>query len=310
MTRKIKSPFVLDVSGWKDSILWNDVHPRPDLVICQASQGIQEWDDLFITHWNNLEELPIKRGAYHVFDPNANGQQQIENYYHLIEQAGGFDEDCIPPILDVNDLQSKSKWARLGKNIRYCLDEMQTYFGQTPIIHVSKSSWRVLRNRWGNYPDWTNEYLLWVPWYPSDPDIYERPPVNTFPFGWENWALWKYEDAATISGIKGYVSLSTISDWYAEKIGITQENSLFSNPQQQMRKIKATVIAGKGAIIRRRSMMESKMLTFLGKGSELVGESIEIVNPHEAWLQVTKPVVGWCPIVHSGKTYLSISIND
>jgi len=310
MTKKIKFPFVLDVSSWKGTINWSGVHPRPDLVICQASNGAQEWDDLLSTHWNNLKYSQIKRGAYHVFDPEIDSCLQINNYVDAVEQAGGFDDDCISPILDASNFQCNPRKLHLEKNIRQCLEEMKSYTEHTPIIYISRRYWSFLKDRRGNYPDWANDYLLWIPWYPSDPDIYKRPPKNTFPNNWEDWAIWKYDEVGIISGIKGYVSLSTLSESYATQIGLTFENNTLTNPQHNRLKFEAKIVAAEGAIIRRQSLMNSKMLAFLMKGTRIVGESIEFVNNYEAWLKVTKPVIGWCPIVHTGRTYLSISDSD
>jgi GH25 family lysozyme M1 (1,4-beta-N-acetylmuramidase) len=306
MAKKIKFPLVIDVSSWKGAINWNDVHPRPDLVICQASVGVQERDDLFPVHWNNLKHMQIKRGAYHVFDPEISSQVQISNYLDAVEQAGGFDDDSISPILDSTNIQCNFRKTPLEKRIRQCLDEMAKQTGQTPIVLISRRYWSFLKDRGGNYPDWANNYYLWIPWYPSDPDIYKRPPKNTLPNGWEDWAIWKYDDAATVSGIKGYVSLNTLSESYAMQIGLNFTNDTFSNSQRNRLKFEATIVSTEGIIIRRETLMNSKMLAFLTQGSKLTGESVEFVNAYEAWLQVTRPVVGWCPIVHTGRIYLSI----
>ena len=306
MIKKIKFPFVLDVSSWKGAINWHDVHPRPDLVICLASNGLQEWDYLFPIHWNNLKHLQIKKGAYHVFDPKINSRQQVSSYMGAVEKAGWFDENCIPPILDASAFQCNFNRTPIQKRLRQCLEEMKRYTGQVPIIQISRRYWKFLRDWRGNYPDWANDYLLWLPWYPSDPNIYKCPPTNTFPNGWEDWAIWKYDEMATISGIKGYVALSTLSETYASQLGINCDNVTITRLEQMNFKLEATVVSPEGIIIRRHSVMNSKMLAFLSQGSKLVGESVEFVNLYEAWLQVTKPVIGWCPIVHTGRTYLSI----
>jgi lysozyme len=307
MAKKIKFPLVLDVSSWKGAINWNDVRPRPDLVICQASVGVQERDDLFSVHWENLNRRHIKRGAYHVFDPELDGQLQISNYLDAVEQAGGFDDNSISPILDATNLHCNPKNTPLEKRIRQCLDELEKYTGRIPIILISRRFWGFLKDRRGNYPNWANDYFLWIPWYPSDPNIYKQPPKNTLPNGWEDWALWKYVEAATISGIKGYISLSTLSESYAMEIGLTYENDTFSNEQYNGLNIETTVVATEGVIVRRETFTKSKMLAFLKKGSKIAGESIEFINAYEAWLQVTEPIIGWCPIVHTGRIYLSVN---
>jgi GH25 family lysozyme M1 (1,4-beta-N-acetylmuramidase) len=268
MAKKIKFPFVLDVSSWKGTINWNGLHPRPDLVICEASNGAHEWDDLFSIHWSSLKRSQIKRGAYHVFDPKTDGFQQIKNYWDSVEHAGGFDENCIAPILDASN------------------------------FHYS--------HRNGDYPNWANKYLLWIPWYPSEPEIYKCPPKNTFPCNWDDWTMWKYDELGKISGINGFDSLSTLSESYASQIGLTGENRR-TNSQHNRQKFEATIVATEGVIIRKQSLRNSKMLAFLMNGTGIVGEAIEIVNAHEAWLKVTKPVIGWCPIVDTGKIYISIS---
>ena len=180
---------------------------------------------------------------------------------------------------------------------------MKKCTGQTPSIHSNGGGWKFLRDWKGNYPGWANKYLLWLPWYPSDSDIYNFPPVNTLPKGWEDWAIWKYAEMATIPGIKGYVALSTLSEKYASQIGISGGNTTY---KRRGAKFEVTIVSPEGIIVRRHSAMNSKMLAFLAKDSKLLGESIEFVSPHEAWLQVTKPVIGWCPIVHTGRRYLSI----
>jgi GH25 family lysozyme M1 (1,4-beta-N-acetylmuramidase) len=310
MTKKIKFPFVIDVSSWKGSIDWNNVYPRPDLVICLASAGAHDIDDLFPIYWNNLKHLQIKRGAYHIFDPKIDSQPQINNYVETVEQSGGFDSNCVAPILDATNLQCNPRKTPLERRLRQCLEEMESYTGKTPILLISRRYWSFLKDRKGNYPDWANDYLLWTPWYPSDPNIYNRPPINTLPNGWEEWAIWKYDEAATISGITGYISLSTLSESYAMQIGLAFENDSISYLQHKRTKFEATIVTNEGAIIRRQSSMNSKMLAFLAKDSKIIGESIEFINDYEAWLHVTKPVSGWCPIVHTGRIYLSIGAAD
>jgi GH25 family lysozyme M1 (1,4-beta-N-acetylmuramidase) len=295
------------VSSWKGKIDWNNVHPRPNLVICQASHGVLEKDDFFPVHWKNLKHTQIARGAQHVFDSRIDGHYQISNYTDTVNEAGGFDDHCIPPVLDLSDLQCNPKKTPLEKRIRQCLDEMEYYSGMKPIIHVNRRFWGFLKDRDGKYPDWAKSYFLWIPWYPSDPELYKRPPKNTFPVGWDSWAMWKYEENATISGINGYVSLSTLSESFAAQVGISFDSRQYASSCQRRFTVEATIVASEGIIIRRQALMNSRMLAFLEKGSQLVGESVELINPHEAWLQVSKPVAGWCPIVHTGKTYLSIT---
>jgi GH25 family lysozyme M1 (1,4-beta-N-acetylmuramidase) len=307
MAKKIKFPFAIDISSWKGIINWKDVHPRPDLVICQASMGTNERDDLFSVHWENLKHLQIMRGAYHIFDSKSDSKTQISNYIETIEAAGGFDEKTISPILNVTNWHCNPKKNSLEKGIIECLEEMEKYTGRTPIILISRRYWRFLRNRNGKYPDWANDYFLWVPWYPTDPNLYRQPPLNTLPNGWKGWEIWKYDECAEISGIKGYVSLSTLSPSFAAQIGITSDNSNLSNQQYGKLKIEAKIIASEGIIVRRESLFNSKMLAFLAKDSQLLGEKVEFKNSYEAWLHVTNPVVGWCPIVHTGKIYLSIN---
>lgn len=306
MATRIKSPFVIDISGWKGTINWHDVHPFPDIVVCQASEGIKEQDDLLISYWAGLKKAGIKRGAYHVFDPDKNCHNQISNYLDAVYQAGGLDEDCLPPILDVSNFHETVKQLQLEKSIKQCLDSMETLTGRTPLLHISRQNWNLLTDRNGMRPDWANQYLLWTSWYPSDPNLYHGPPLNTLPKDWENWAFWNYDDAVTVSGIKGYVSCSTISGWYAAQIGFSGGSKVTRLLSAEKFNIRARITAQEGVIIRSQWKMNSKMLAFLSSGSKLLGEAVEFVNPDEAWLQVYKPVIGWCPIVYSGRAYLSL----
>jgi len=308
MTKKIKFPIVLDISGWKGTINWTEVHPCPDLVICQASNGVYEQDSLLPIYWNQLKRMGIKRGAYHVFDAEMDSPAQINNYFKAIEGAGGFDHDCIPPVLDASSMNLSAKTDKLNKRLEFFLEEMQRYSGQIPIIQISRLQWSKLKDKKGNLPSWANKYLLWMVWYPPDPEIYKRPPTNTLPNGWGDWAIWKYDEAGNLPGIKGYIGLSTLSEAYAKQIGLSPEFCEKTRiVEGKVFKVEGEIIASEGVIIRRQSEINSKMLAFLAKGSRLTGDSIEFVNTNEAWLQVTNPVHGWCPIVHTGRVYLSIN---
>lgn len=306
MASKIKFPMVLDISSWKGYINWKAVNPFPDLVICQASEGENEQDDLFEKYWNDLKDFRIKRGAYHVFSPKADCRYQIHNFLEVIEQAGGFDEKCILPILDVSHFSCNPRKVPLERKIIKCLDELSKNGFPNAIIHTNRRYWSFLRDRDGNYPIWASNYHLWLSWTPSDPHIYKRPPINSMPIGWEKWAIWKYEEAGIISGINGYVSLSTLSDDFSAQIGIMSIDSEMFNSGAKKINIEAIVIAAEGAIIRRQLFNNSKILAYLKKGSKLVGETIEFTDKHEVWLKVTYPVVGWCPIIRSGRVHLSL----
>ncbi|MBI3739991.1 MAG: hypothetical protein HY258_13170, partial [Chloroflexi bacterium] len=131
MNFKLKTPVMLDVSRWQGDVKWPQISPRPILVICKASEGVNYMDPTLAQNWAGLKALSIRRGAYHYFHADQDAAKQFANYEKAVTQAGGFQTGDLPPVLDVEGLENASikvrRAAALG--IKTWLDKAQAFSG-------------------------------------------------------------------------------------------------------------------------------------------------------------------------------------
>jgi lysozyme len=303
MKYKVKKPIVLDVSRWQGPVDWTQVAPRPVLVICRATEGVDYTDPNFGANWNGLQALNIRRGAYHYFHPEMDAAQQFANYQKSVTQVGGFHPTDISPVLDVEGLDAATPDQRKGAAtaIRTWLDQAQVFSGKTPMIYTSKYQWGFVTDPGsGKTPAWSGNYPLWVAWLPDKPDKNSVPAASAIPTGWKQWAIWQYGNDGQITGVNALVDLNILSDWFAKQL-----NQLPPPPGQQT--VVGKVISPTGVNVRTDFNVNAKIIGGLAAGTTVKGASVKVVSPSEAWLELRVPMVGWCAIVYNGTVLISVN---
>ena len=302
MKYKVKKPVVLDVSRWQGQVDWTQVAPRPVLVICRASEGIDYTDSNFAANWDGLKVLNIRRGAYHYYHPEMDAAQQFANYQKAVTQASGFLPADLPPVLDVEGLETATPEVRKAASaaIRTWLDQAQAFSGKTPMIYTSKYQWGFVTDSNGKTPTWSANYPLWVAWLPDKPDKVSAPAGSAIPTGWNQWAIWQYGNDGQITGINVPVDLNILSDWFAKQLD--QQTPL---PDQQV--YEGRVISARGVNVRVQPNVNAKLIGGLVAGTTVKGASIKVVSPGEAWLELKDPMAGWCAIVYNSTVLISVN---
>jgi lysozyme len=313
MAYKVKTPVVLDVSSWQGNVNWPAVSPRPVLVMCKASEGTNFKDPNLGANWQALKSLNIRRGAYHYFHPEMDAAAQFANYQNAVKAAGGFISSDVAPALDVEGLDTVTPQLRkvAAGGIKTWLDAAQAFSGKTPILYTSQYQWSFVADDKGKTPAWSGNYPLWVAWFPKQPNKYDAPPANVIPTGWKQWAIWQYAKDGKLSGIQTAVDLDILSDWFAGQLdqpapSPTPSPEPSPAPQPGRQVYRGTVVSPNGVNVRVKPKVSSKWIGSLVTGTNVIGKSIQVISPREAWLEIKDPVVGWCAIVYDGTTLISI----
>ncbi len=332
MRYQLKTPVALDVSYWQGTVNWSQISPRPVLVMCKASEGVNTQDATFKGNWSNLKTLNIRRGAYHFFRLGLDPAHQFDNYQKAITQAGGFQAGDLPPVLDVENLEAATPQLRQAAPdaIKSWLDRAQSFSGQTPMIYTNLYQWSLISGRNGKVPPaWTANYPLWLAWFPDHPDHFSTPPATVMPAGWTQWAIWQYAKDGRIDGLAVPVDLDILSDWFAQQLN--PGGPVTPGPQPPLPPsptppatppspgpspappvYQGTVIAPSGLNVRTGPTTSAQIIKALPAGTKVSGEKIKVVSPGEAWLEINAPLNGWCAIVYNGTKLISInlSLND
>jgi len=219
---QLKLPFLCDVYEGDAPVAWAAMDPKPDRAILKASgkfsDGVRRQDHEVENYIAQCRALSIPYGLYHFLRPH-NIAEQAQLFQSVWDKVGGAD---MPPILDVEvDIKLMKKKKVNGEtwafHIKTWLDLVEASSGHKPIIYTSQRYWTFTFDRQGNPPAWTDEYPLWVSWYPDLEfvDLNPVPAKTLMPAGWTHWELWQYRGDTGV--VEGYLvnDLDTISPEYA-----------------------------------------------------------------------------------------------
>jgi lysozyme len=309
MKYKLKTPVVLDVSRWQGEVDWPNVLPHPIIVICKASEGTSYSDETFPKNWEGLKALKVRRGAYHYFHPEMDVSKQFENYQKAVAQAGGFVTGDLPPVLDIEGLDSAPFKVRLAAaaGIKNWLDKAQAFFGRVPMIYTNKDQWSFVTDEKGAAPAWAANYPLWLAWYPKEPDGFNTPSAGVIPNFWKQWAIWQYAKNGKIRGLNAQVDLNIVADWFLKELDQPDYQPDETPKSPALHTYQGTVVAPRGVNVRLKPDVNSRLVGALVAGTVVRGKSIKVISPREAWLEIKDPLSGWCAIVYDGTTLISVN---
>ncbi len=224
---QLKLPFACDVYELDAPVNWAGMEPKPVRAILKASgkftDGVRREDHEVENYVQQCKDLGIRYGLYHFLMPN-NIAEQAQLFQSVWDKVGGAD---MPPILDVEvDItQLKKKpvnrqtWAY---HIKTWLDLVEASSGHRPIIYTSQLYWTFTIDRDSNPPAWTDDYPLWVAWYPGLEfvDTNAEPPADLLPLGWTHWEIWQYRGDTGLA--EGFLvnDLDVISPAYAAELDV------------------------------------------------------------------------------------------
>lgn len=212
----LKAPFIPDTSGHEQDLRLDLMSPKPELAILRASYGNMSGgrsvDSMVYAFVDQCRSAKIPFGLYHYLTPNHIAEQA-----DLLMGVWAKTGSNLPLIADVEVLLPASIGRAVWQNqVRTFLDLLELGTGRKPIIYTSGLYWPFLYDSNGNPPPWTDDYSLWLAWYPYEPDKFSAPAPSTLPKGWTRWGLWQYADDGRSNGHPAN-DLNIPSDWFARE---------------------------------------------------------------------------------------------
>lgn len=290
----LKSPFIPDVSYWEDDLHVDLMTPKPDHVIIRASWGSMNGsrgeDALAVEFENQCRKAGINFSLYHYLTPNHIAEQ-ADLFLAMWHKAG----TVTPPIVDVEvilpDSIGRAVWR---EQVKTFLDRVAVYAQKTPIIYTNQYYWQELSDANGNPPPWTDDYPLWLAWYPDHPDNFNAPPANIIPRGWNRWALWQYSEKGRANGQPAN-DLNIAADWFMPQL---TENPIPPPTGELMTTGKVNITAG--VAIRPTPSTDGNKLGEFAYNTIVTINSSTIGKDGKLWYNVTgkatngQTMTGWC----------------
>lgn len=142
----------------------------------RATRSTNYVDEEFEKNWANCRKSELPVGALHIFDLNADGKEQADNFLSTVGDMTGR----LTPAVEV----SPSIFAKLfapkvntvGNNLRDFVDRVKQKCGASPVIKCSSSAYdKYIRGEFSDCPIW----------YES---LYSQPDDDV------DWTFWEYTD--------------------------------------------------------------------------------------------------------------------
>ena len=182
----------IDVSHHNGTIDWQRAKKmrfsnedlKLEFCFLKATEGMNHSDKQFERNWKRLEELGIKKGAYHFFIPWREPKGQALNFINSVKLKKGD----FAPVLDIEQNSLKSD-TQIVSEIEMWLDIVQKHYGVKPIIYTNPNFYKKFIK--GNFDD----YPLWIADYSKE---------TLKGYGSSLW-FWQHNQKGWCEGVKGTV---------------------------------------------------------------------------------------------------------
>jgi GH25 family lysozyme M1 (1,4-beta-N-acetylmuramidase) len=176
-----------------------------DFAILKASESTDFVDAYFAERFAAAQGNLIV-GAYHFFDPRADGVAQAEHHLQILADAGYqvSDADTLPVMVDVEpnyvepdvgfcfDVDAATMNARLTDYIRHITEQT----GQGPLVYTNGEMVRDCGLDTTPLLDLPLVAPAWEQWGPPGND----PQATAESLGWDTWTFWQYDSYITLPG--------------------------------------------------------------------------------------------------------------
>ncbi|MCP4220534.1 MAG: hypothetical protein GY765_38255 [bacterium] len=187
----------IDVSHYSGSVGWTKVKAAGSTFgIVKATEGMDDKDPTFDSHWPALKAAGLVRGAYHFYITHDDPEKQAAFFTSTVTLEKGD----LAPIVDIESL-AKNTEPGLATRLQTFLDILEKHYGIKPIIYTDKSFWNAnLKTGFDTYPLWLAEYGVDTP---------------NLPGSWKTYYLWQYKGDVTTPGVEKTADLSKLNPAYS-----------------------------------------------------------------------------------------------
>ncbi len=182
----------IDLSHHSGAVDWEAVTQAGfQFFYVKASEGVDNPDAMFESHWKALAERNVPRGAYHFYVTEDDPVAQARFFASRLKDDPG----TLPPVLDVEILGANTQ-GNMTETLRQFLETFEAEIGIKPILYTNSKFWDA------NYHPVFSDYGLWMAEYGV-----KMPKV---PFGWDNWVFWQHVADQNVDGVEKGVDINLL----------------------------------------------------------------------------------------------------
>ena len=186
--------FGIDISHHQGIINWdkilhkNKMDTLINFVYCKATEGTNFIDEEWERNRKSLNELGVRNGSYHFFNPNKDPIKQAKHFISIWKPR---DID-LPPVLDVEIENAEKNDTELKKSMTKWLLYVEKKTGHHPVIYTQDNFF---------IEKFKNDFLNYNFWIAS----YTRKPME---LNYKRIVHWQYSKSGEIPGISEKVDLN------------------------------------------------------------------------------------------------------
>ena len=195
----------IDVSKFQTSVDWQKARANGvNFAFIKATEGGDQADPLFDSHWRAARRAGVATGAYHFYYHCRPAIEQARFFIANVPRTAG----ALPPVLDMEwtptspTCRIRRDAATIKADARIFLNAVEAYYGQRPIIYTTVDFYR-------DNTMWTmGGTEFWLRSVAANPkDVYAG----------QTWHFWQYTSTGIVPGIAGNVDINVFngskSDW-------------------------------------------------------------------------------------------------
>jgi lysozyme len=186
----------IDVSRWQPDIDWPTARRSGvSFAFIKATEGVEELDPMFRSHWDAAGGAGVPRGAYHFYYFCAPAAEQARWFIRNVPRTPGM----LPPVLDMEwnhrspTCRKRPEGAVVRAEAETFLGILERHYGQRPIVYTSVDFYQ--DTGIGRLPR-TEFWLRSVADHPRET------------YRGQSWAFWQYTGTGVVPGVPGPVDIN------------------------------------------------------------------------------------------------------
>ncbi len=202
----------IDLSKFQTSVDWPSARAGGvNFAYIKATEGGDQLDPLFKSHWQAAAQAGVARGAYHFFYHCRPAIEQARYFIAQVPRSRG----ALPPALDMEwtptspTCRTRRDPATLRAEATTFLDTLERHYGTRPILYTTIDFFEA--NQMWKLPR-TEFWLRSTAAHPRE--LYQG----------QHWAFWQYSGTGRAPGIRNSVDLNAFAgsktawaDWRAAR---------------------------------------------------------------------------------------------
>ncbi|TCO69191.1 glycoside hydrolase family 25 protein [Rhodovulum euryhalinum] len=197
----------IDVSRWQGAIDWATARAAGvSFAFVKATEGVEELDPMFRTHWEGAGRAGVARGAYHYFYFCAPADAQARWFIANVPRSAA----SLPHVLDMEwnprspTCRHRPDPATVRAEAKTFLDILERHYGRRPVVYTTVD---FSRDTGIERLPGTEFWLRSVAGHPRE----------TYPGA--RWTFWQYTGTGRVEGVPGPVDINvfrgSLASWTA-----------------------------------------------------------------------------------------------